>query len=103
MAAISEHLLVDNPVQIFWTPYDPLDLASGSLDPLGFTRGYLALADCFLPSFTTVTTVPRYTSMLCAALAMAQKLRPQDAGALSSRLRQERLKIIKSYERAWGL
>jgi hypothetical protein len=65
-------LLIEQPLQIFWTMYDPLDLASTSLDPLGFARGYLALADKFLPSFTTVTTVPRYVSMLCAALKAVQ-------------------------------
>ncbi|MCI0409704.1 MAG: hypothetical protein L0191_14270, partial [Acidobacteria bacterium] len=95
-------LVLDQFVQVFWTPYDPLDLASGSLDPLGFTRGYLALADRFLPSFTTVTVIPRYTSMLCAALARAQVVWPQDASS-SSKLRQERLRAIKSFERAWGL
>src|SRR5207244_13441728 len=64
MAPISQNLLVDLPIQVFWTPYDPLDLASGSLDPLGFARGYLALADRFLPSFTTVTRSEEHTSEL---------------------------------------
>ncbi len=96
-------VLVAEPVQVFWTPYDPLDLASGSLDPLGFARGYLALADRLLPSFTTVTTVPRYVSMLCAALKVAQSQAPTDAGRAPSKLRQARLKLMKSYERAWAL
>lgn len=103
MSAPAQGMLLDQLIQVFWTPYDPLDLASGSLDPLGFTRGYLALADRFLPSFTTVTTVPRYVSMLCAALATAQRLLPQEGGLLSSKLRQERLKVIKSFERGWAL
>jgi hypothetical protein len=36
---------------LFSTGYDPLDLASDSVDPLGFLRGYLALADRLLPRF----------------------------------------------------
>ncbi len=53
---------MEQPVPLLWTTYDPLDLASGSLDPLGVALDYLALADRFLPSFTTVTTIPRYVS-----------------------------------------
>jgi hypothetical protein len=103
MAPVSQHLLVDGPVKIFWAPYDPLDLASGSLDPLGFARGYLALADRFLPSFTTVSSVPRYVSMLCAALRAVQTHHRQQAGISSQKARQERLKLVKSFERAWAL
>src|SRR2546425_10732796 len=101
MASTLQNLLVDHPVQIFWTTYDPLDLASGSLDPLGFARGYLALADRFLPSFTTVTTVPRYVSMLCAALRSVQVHYRLESSFASSKVRQERLKLVKSFERAW--
>jgi len=96
-------LLIEQPVQIFWTTYDPLDLASGSLDPLGFARGYLALADRFLPSFTTVTTIPRYVSMLCAALRVVQTHYRHEPGIASSKGRQERLRLLKSFERAWAL
>jgi len=96
-------LLIEQPLQIFWTTYDPLDLASGSLDPLGFARGYLALADRFLPSFTTVTTVPRYVSMLCAALKAVQTNYRQESETASSKIRQERLRLVKSFERAWAL
>ena len=96
-------LLIDQPLQAFWTSYDPLDLASGSLDPLGFARGYLALADRFLPSFTTVTTIPRYVSMLCAALKAVQTHYRLESGIASSKARQERLKLLKSFERAWAL
>ena len=35
------------PIQLFLTAYDPSDLPGGSLDPLGFDRGYL-LALCKL-------------------------------------------------------
>ena len=96
-------LLVEQPLQAFWTTYDPLDLASGSLDPLGFARGYLSLADRFLPSFTTVTTVPRYVSMLCAALRSVQTHYRHESGIASSKGRQERLSLVKSYERAWAI
>ena len=71
MVATPQTFPFQEPVQVFWAPYDPLDLASGSLDPLGFGRGYLALADRFLPGFTTVTSFPRYVSMLCAAIRTA--------------------------------
>jgi hypothetical protein len=100
---VQQNLLMAEPFQVFWTPYDPLDLASTSLDPLGFARGYLALADRLLPSFTTVTTVPRYVSMLCAALKLAQTQVPTQAGLAPSKLRRARLKLVKSYERAWAL
>ncbi len=94
---------MEQPVPLFWTTYDPLDLASGSLDPLGFARGYLALADRFLPSFTTVTTIPRYVSMLCAALRAVQIHYRHDSGVASSKGRQERLQLVKSFERAWAI
>lgn len=96
-------LLIEQSLQAFWTTYDPLDLASGSLDPLGFARGYLALADRFLPSFTTVTTIPRYVSMLCAALRTVQTHYRHEPGTASSKGRQERLALVKSFERAWAI
>lgn len=89
-------------LQLFWTAYDPLDLASGSIDVLGFQRGYIALADKILPGFTTVTTSPRYLSMLCAAIGVAQEQYPESAVA-PIKLRQQRLSAVKSYERAWAL
>jgi hypothetical protein len=37
-------LLFDKPdFRVFWSAYDPLDLASDSIDPLGFMAGYVAL------------------------------------------------------------
>jgi hypothetical protein len=62
-------------LRLFWTVYDPLDLASGSIDVLGLQGGYIALADELLPGFTTVTTSPRYVSMLCAAVDAAGRRR----------------------------
>jgi hypothetical protein len=87
---------------IFLTAYDPLDLASNSIDVLGFQRGYIALADKILPGFTTVTSFPRYTSMLCAAIRTAQD-KYRDSAETPVRLRQQRLEAVKSYERAWAL
>lgn len=78
-------------------------MASSSLDLLGFGRGYLSLADRILPSFTTVTTIPRYASMLCAALRAVQLHYPHDAGIASATARQERLKLVKSFERSWAI
>lgn len=89
-------------LRLFWTAHDSLDLASGSIDVLGFQAGYIALADKFLPGFTTVTTSPRYVSMLCAAIAKAETEVPglEDAAV---RVRQKRLALVMSYERAWAL
>ena len=89
-------------LRLFWTAYDPLDLASGSIDVLGFQAGYIALADKLLPGFTTVTTSPRYVSMLCAAVAAAEAAFPGSADS-AVRLRQTRMAAVKSYERAWAL
>lgn len=58
-------------LRLFWSAYDLLDLASGSIDVLGFQAGYIALADKLLPGFSAGTTSPRYVSMLCAAVAAA--------------------------------
>ena len=44
-------LLLEKPDScVFWSAYDPLDLASDSIDPLGFMAGYVALADRFFAS-----------------------------------------------------
>lgn len=88
--------------RLFWTAYDPLDLASGSIDVLGFQTAYIALANKLLPGFTTVTTSPRYVSMLCAAVAAAEASLPGGADS-AVRLRQRRMAALKSYERAWAL
>src|SRR5262245_15457721 len=89
-------------LRLFWTAYDPLDLASGSIDVLGFQAGYVALANKLLPGFTTVTTSPRYVSMLCAAVAAAEAAFPGSCDA-TVRVRQTRMTAVKSYERAWAL
>jgi hypothetical protein len=86
-------------LSLFWSAYDPLDMASSSIDLLGIQPGYVALADKLLPGFTTVTTSLRYVSMLCAAVQAAENAFPgRDTSA--ARNRQERLNAVKSYERA---
>jgi hypothetical protein len=65
----------------FVTAYDPLGGSSGSIDPLGALQTYGTLADLLLPGVTTITTRSRYLSMLCAALASAEKHRQLLPGA----------------------
>src|SRR5208283_2954800 len=97
-------LLIDKPdVRVFWSAYDPLDLASDSIDPLGFMGGYVALADRILPGFTTITTVPRYASMICLALKLAREAVGDGDGLSSSARRRQIIEKLKPFERAWGL
>jgi hypothetical protein len=97
-------LLIDKPsLHVFWSAYDPLDLASGSIDPLGFMAGYVALADRILPGFTTITTVPRYASMLCLALKLAREAVGDGDGQSVSSRRRQIIEKLKTFERAWGL
>lgn len=88
---------------LFPTAYDPLDLASDSIDPLGFLRGYLALADRLLPGFTTVTSVPRYLPMLCAGMLAAEKLHPRGGDHEPAKARRQRLEILRNFEKLWAL
>ena len=84
----------------FLTAYDPLGGSSGSIDPLGALQTYGSLADMLLPGVTTITTRSRYLSMLCAALASAEKHRQILPGA--SGLSQRR-KAVEPFERLWAL
>jgi len=84
----------------FLTAYDPLGGSSGSIDPLGALQTYVTLADLLLPGVTTITTRSRYLSMLCAALANAEKYRQLLPGA--SGLAQRR-KAVEPFERLWAL
>lgn len=84
----------------FLTAYDPLGSNSGSIDPLGALQAYGSLADLLLPGVTTITTRSRYLSMLCAALANAEKHRQILPGA--SGLSQRR-KAVEPFERLWAL
>jgi hypothetical protein len=55
----------------FLSAYDPSDLPGGSIDPLGFERGYLFLADKILPGLTNAAGRPRYLSVVCAGALLA--------------------------------
>ena len=97
-------LLIDKPdLRVFWSGYDPLDLASDSIDPLGFMGGYVALADRILPGFTTITTVPRYASVLCLGLKLAREAVGDGDGHSISARRRQIIEKLKLFERAWGL
>ena len=61
-------------IQAFLTAYDPVDLPGTSIDPLGFERRYLFLADKILPGLTNVANRPRYFSALCAGAYLAGDL-----------------------------
>lgn len=84
----------------FLTAYDPLGGSTGSIDPLGALQAYGTLADLLLPGVTTITTRSRYLSMLCTALANAEKHRKMLPGA--SGLSQRR-KAVEPFERLWAL
>ncbi len=87
----------------FATAYDPLDLAADSIDPLGFLRAYLALADRMLPGFTTVTGTPRYLPMLCAGIHAAERLHPRDEAREPAKARGRRLEVLCNFEKVWAL
>lgn len=84
----------------FLTAFDPLGGSTGSIDPLGALQAYGSLADLLLPGVTTITTRSRYLSMLCSALANAEKHRQILPGA--SGLSQRR-KAVEPFERLWAL
>ena len=81
------------------TAYDPSDLPGGSIDPLGFERGYLFLADKILPGLTNVANRPRYFGLLCAGVKLA------DVSTTSSprQAYQDRMQSILRLERLWAL
>ena len=84
---------------VFLTSYDPSDLPGGSLDPLGFERGYLFLADKILPGLTNVADRPRYFSVLCAGVSLAE-IGMSDPPRLQY---QNRLDCLLRFERFWAL
>lgn len=84
---------------LFLTAYDPSDLPGGSLDPLGFERGYLFLADKILPGLTNVANRPRYFSILCVGASLANV----GVGDPIRLQYQERLECIQRFERFWAL
>lgn len=86
-------------LKAFLSAYDPSDLPGGSIDPMGFERGYLFLADKILPGLTNVASRPRYFSLLCAGVFLADV---QDEMSLRSQY-QRRLDAILRAERVWAL
>jgi hypothetical protein len=84
----------------FLTAYDPLGGSSTSIDPLGALQSYGGLADLLLPGLTTITGRSRYLSMLCAALANAERHHPAPPGPAGLTLRR---RAVLPLERLWAL
>jgi hypothetical protein len=87
-------------IEIFLTAYDPSDLPGTSIDPLGFERGYLHLADRILPGITNVASYPRYIAVLCAGLSLSDGSAPTASSREALKFRQE---ILLRFERFWAL
>ena len=90
-------------VEPFLTAYDPSDLPGGSIDPLGFERGYLFLAERILPGMTSAASKPRYLSLLCAAILISDREASKDVYE-NPRAQYERRELaIMRMERFWAL
>jgi predicted DNA-binding protein len=87
-------------MELFLTAYDPSDLPGTSIDPLGFERGYLFLADKILPGLTNVASHPRYFALLCAGIHLSGDPVDSDRRDLVRKRRQE---TILRLERFWAL
>ncbi|SPE41790.1 hypothetical protein SBA3_4610001 [Candidatus Sulfopaludibacter sp. SbA3] len=87
-------------IETFLTAYDPSDLPGTSIDPLGFERGYLFLADKILPGLTNVASRPRYLALICAGIQLSG-----DATDPTRReqIRKRRQETILRLERFWAL
>ena len=86
-------------LDLFLTAYDPSDLPGGSVDPLGFERGYLCLADKILPGMTNVAGRPRYFALLCAGIY----LNGDDEGLPPQEFIKRRQDTLLRFERFWAL
>jgi hypothetical protein len=86
-------------IETFLTAFDPSDLPGTSIDPLGFERGYLFLADKILPGLTNVASRPRYFALICAGIQLSDDR--------SSRSEREQIihrqDTILRLERFWAL
>ena len=91
--------VLDLQQSLFLTAYDPSDLPGGSVDPMGFERGYLFLADKILPGLTNTGSRPRYFSVLCAGSNLA----PVDDTNTPQSQYRERLECVLRLERFWAL
>lgn len=90
-------------IEPFLSAYDPSDLPGASVDPLGFERGYLFLADHILPGLTNAAAHPRYLSMLCAAIAISDEQHRDSGGETPRVQRQRRQDAVLRMERLWAL
>src|SRR6266700_1909286 len=86
-------------IETFLTAYDPSDLPGTSVDPLGFERGYLFLADKILPGLTNVASRPRYFALICTGVHLGGD--PTDA--TPRELIHRRQETILRLERFWAL
>jgi hypothetical protein len=84
---------------VFLTAYDPTDLPGTSVDPLGFERAYLFLADAVLPGLTNVVGGARYFSVLCAGAHLADV---SSSATPREQVTQRRAAIMR-LERLWAL
>jgi hypothetical protein len=89
-----------NMLDLFLTAYDPSDLPGTSIDPLGFERGYLFLADKILPGLTNVAAHPRYFALLCTGIHLSNTTIDSDRREVVRKHRQE---IVLRLERFWAL
>lgn len=87
---------------VFLTAYDPAELPGGTLDPLGFTGGYLALADALFPGMTAAAAQATYFPMLCAGLWIAES-QGALAGLTAAEARKRRIDVAQRFERLWAL
>jgi hypothetical protein len=86
-------------IDTFLTAYDPSDLPGSSVDPLGFERGYLFLADKILPGLTNVASRPRYFALICTGVHLSG----DPADATPRELIRQRQETILRLERFWAL
>jgi hypothetical protein len=86
-------------IETFLTAFDPSDLPGTSIDPLGFERSYLLLADKILPGLTNVASHPRYFSLLCAGI----QLSGEPANMSEREMIGHRQETILRLERFWAL
>ena len=86
-------------IDTFLTSYDPSDLPGSSIDPLGFEKGYLFLADKILPGMTNVASKPRYFPLLCAGILLERETGDRPVQAVLAARRDSILRL----ERFWAL
>jgi hypothetical protein len=98
---MAEYLIDKQDLHIFWSAFDPLDMAGDSVDVLGFGAAYVALADRILPGFTTITTIPRYLGMLSYALKLSRE--SVNDGDTTASARKLILEQVQLFERKWAL